>query len=188
MILLIDNYDSFTYNIVQYLGVLGGVVHVIPNDAWMGNEDPDYLVIGPGPGNPTDAGISKTLLKKFLGKIPILGVCLGHQCIGDFFGARVLRAKKPMHGKLSSIYHDEKGLFKGMKQPFSAVRYHSLIVDRETLSNELIISAETEDGEIMGLTHTHYPLFGVQFHPESVSTENGLTIFQNFLNLGTTSC
>jgi len=158
-------------------------VQVVRNDQQIESLDPDYLVVGPGPGTPTDSGISKPLISKYLGKIPILGICLGHQCIGQLFGGTILRAKKPMHGKISKIHHDSMGLFKGVKNPFSATRYHSLIVEKKTFPKELLITAETDDGEIMGLRHHKYLLEGVQFHPESVSTESGLTIFQNFLDL-----
>lgn len=187
MILVIDNYDSFTYNIVQYFQMLGATVNVVRNDQSITGLDPHYLVVGPGPGNPRDAGISKKLILKYLGKIPILGVCLGHQCIGEIFGGTILRAEKPMHGKVSEIYHDSKGIFKGMETPFLATRYHSLVVEKKTLPKELLITAESKNGEIMGLRHKKYLLEGVQFHPESVSTIGGLTIFQNFLNLKETN-
>lgn len=183
MILLIDNHDSFTYNIAQYLQMAGGLVHVIQNNENIFKLNPTHLVIGPGPGKPADSGTSKELILKFLGKIPILGICLGHQCIGELFGGSVLRAKKPIHGKLSKIYHDKKTIFKSMPMPFAATRYHSLVVDQKTFPKELEISASTEDGEIMALRHKIHPLEGVQFHPESVLTENGLLIFQNFINL-----
>ncbi len=182
MILLIDNYDSFTYNIAQCFQMIGSTVHVVCNDVSHIDFIPTHLVIGPGPGTPSSAGISKELIHTYLNKIPILGICLGHQCIAEFFGGIVLRAKKPMHGKLSKIYHDEKGLFKGMPKPFVATRYHSLIVEKKSFPKELIISAETSDGEIMGLRHKEYALESVQFHPESVTTEKGLTLFQNFIN------
>jgi anthranilate synthase/aminodeoxychorismate synthase-like glutamine amidotransferase len=182
-VLVIDNYDSFTYNIAQYFQMLGSIVHVVKNDSCIDDLEPSHLVIGPGPGTPKDSGISKNLMFKALGEIPILGVCLGHQCIGEFFGGTVLRAKKPMHGKVSAIYHDGQGIFQGMKYPFHATRYHSLIVEKNTLPKELIITAETDEGEIMGLRHRDHQLEGIQFHPESVLTEDGLLIFQNFLNL-----
>jgi para-aminobenzoate synthetase component 2 len=181
MILLVDNYDSFTYNIVQAFQIAGGIVDVVNRDVKSIATQPTHLVIGPGPGKPSDAGISKELIVRFLGKIPILGICLGHQCIGELFGGRVVRAKKAMHGKLSPIQHDGKGLFKSMPKPFLATRYHSLIVEKETLPDELIASAETPEGEIMALRHKNYPLESVQFHPESVMTENGITLIQNFL-------
>ncbi|HRD54993.1 MAG TPA: aminodeoxychorismate/anthranilate synthase component II [Parachlamydiaceae bacterium] len=182
MILLVDNYDSFTYNIAQYFQMTGSVVHVIQNNQSPIELNPTHLVIGPGPGSPANSGISKKLILQFLGKIPILGICLGHQCIGELFGGNIVRAKKPVHGKRSKIYHDKKTIFKNMPEPFNATRYHSLIVDKKTLPEELVISGETEDGEIMALRHRHYPLEGVQFHPESVLTENGLSIFKNFIN------
>lgn len=183
MILLIDNYDSFTYNIVQYFQMLGSIVHVVQNEATEINFTPTHIVIGPGPGRPSESGISKTIILKYLKQIPILGICLGHQCIGELFGARVIRAKLPMHGKVSKITHDGKGLFQGINNSFLATRYHSLIVEKEKLSKDLIITAECE-GEIMGLRHNDFLLEGVQFHPESVSTEHGLKIFENFLKLG----
>jgi anthranilate synthase/aminodeoxychorismate synthase-like glutamine amidotransferase len=182
MLLIIDNYDSFTYNIAQYFQMLGSHVDVVKNDQSIDSLDYSHLVIGPGPGAPQDSGISKELMFNNLGKKPILGVCLGHQCIGEFFGGNVIRAKKPVHGKVSAVHHDGKGIFLGMQNPFYATRYHSLIVEKNTLPKPLIITAETDEGEIMGLRHCDHLLEGVQFHPESVLSEGGLQLFQNFLN------
>ncbi|WP_240421473.1 aminodeoxychorismate/anthranilate synthase component II [Paenibacillus periandrae] len=185
MILVIDNYDSFTYNLVQYLGELGEHVEVRRNDEidLDGIEalKPDHILISPGPCTPNEAGISLALIERFKGKIPILGVCLGHQSIGQVFGGDVIRAERLMHGKTSPIIHDGKTLFKGLPSPFTATRYHSLIVKRETLPDCLEISAETAEGEIMGLRHKEYPIEGVQFHPESIITDHGLQILKNFL-------
>ncbi|MDF2963368.1 MAG: anthranilate synthase component [Paenibacillus sp.] len=186
MILVIDNYDSFTYNLVQYLGELGEQVVVRRNDeidlAGIEALKPDHILISPGPCTPNEAGISLALIDHFKGKIPILGVCLGHQSIGQVFGGDVIRAERLMHGKTSPIIHDGKTLFKGLPSPFTATRYHSLIVKRETLPDCLEISAETAEGEIMGLRHKEYPIEGVQFHPESIITDHGLQILRNFLN------
>ncbi|MCS7463178.1 aminodeoxychorismate/anthranilate synthase component II [Paenibacillus doosanensis] len=186
MILVIDNYDSFTYNLVQYLGELGEQVEVRRNDeidlAGIEALKPDHILISPGPCTPNEAGISLALIEHFKGRIPILGVCLGHQSIGQAFGGEVIRAERLMHGKTSPIYHDGKTLFKGLPSPFTATRYHSLIVKRETLPDCLEISAETSEGEIMGLRHKEYAIEGVQFHPESIITDHGLTILRNFLN------
>ncbi|MCU6794923.1 aminodeoxychorismate/anthranilate synthase component II [Paenibacillus sp. WQ 127069] len=185
MILVIDNYDSFTYNLVQYLGELGEQVEVRRNDEidLDGIEalKPDHILISPGPCTPNEAGISLALIERFKGEIPILGVCLGHQSIGQVFGGDVIRAERLMHGKTSPILHDGKTLFKGLPSPFTATRYHSLIVKRETLPDCLEISAETAEGEIMGLRHKEYPIEGVQFHPESIITDHGLQILKNFL-------
>ncbi|MEK3912503.1 aminodeoxychorismate/anthranilate synthase component II [Paenibacillus sp. FSL H7-0331] len=185
MILVIDNYDSFTYNLVQYLGELGEQVEVRRNDEidLDGIEalKPDHILISPGPCTPNEAGISLALIDRFKGEIPILGVCLGHQSIGQVFGGDVIRAERLMHGKTSPIIHDGKTLFKGLPSPFTATRYHSLIVKRETLPDCLEISAETAEGEIMGLRHKEYPIEGVQFHPESIITDHGLQILKNFL-------
>src|SRR4051812_10184114 len=179
MILVIDNYDSFTYNLVQYLGELGERVEVRRNDeiniAGIEALKPDHILISPGPRSPNEAGISLSLIEHFKGKIPILGVCLGHQSIGQAFGGEVVHAEKLMHGKTSEIHHDGKSIFAGMPSPFTATRYHSLIVRRETLPDCLEITAETEEGEIMGLRHKEYALEGVQFHPESIITEHGHT-------------
>jgi para-aminobenzoate synthetase component 2 len=185
MILVIDNYDSFTYNLVQYLGELGEEVEVYRNDeidlAGIEQLKPSHIVISPGPCTPNEAGISLSLIQHFKGVIPIFGVCLGHQSIGQAFGGEVIRAEKLMHGKTSQIHHDEKTIFADIPSPFTATRYHSLIVRRETLPDCLEISAETADGEIMGLRHKQYAVEGVQFHPESIITENGLQILRNFL-------
>ncbi|MEV5030779.1 aminodeoxychorismate/anthranilate synthase component II [Paenibacillus sp. LPE1-1-1.1] len=185
MILVIDNYDSFTYNLVQYLGELGEEITVKRNDeidlAGIEALAPDHILISPGPCSPNEAGISLSLIEHFKGKIPIFGVCLGHQSIGQAFGGEVVRAEKLMHGKTSEIHHDEKSIFAGMPTPFTATRYHSLIVRRETLPDCLEITAETDEGEIMGLRHKEYPIEGVQFHPESIITEHGLTMLRNFL-------
>lgn len=185
MILVIDNYDSFTYNLVQYLGELGEEITVKRNDeidlAGIEQLAPDHILISPGPCSPNEAGISLSLIEHFKGKIPIFGVCLGHQSIGQAFGGEVVRAEKLMHGKTSLIHHNQKTIFEGMPSPFTATRYHSLIVRRETLPDCLEITAETEEGEIMGLRHKEYPIEGVQFHPESIITEHGLTMLRNFL-------
>ncbi|HTG70822.1 MAG TPA: aminodeoxychorismate/anthranilate synthase component II [Candidatus Udaeobacter sp.] len=185
MILVIDNYDSFTYNLVQYLGELGEEIIVKRNDeidlAGIEALAPDHILISPGPCSPNEAGISLSLIEHFKGKIPIFGVCLGHQSIGQAFGGEVVRAEKLMHGKTSAIHHNEKSIFAGMPSPFTATRYHSLIVRRETLPDCLEITAETEEGEIMALRHKEYPIEGVQFHPESIITEHGLTMLRNFL-------
>ena len=188
MILMIDNYDSFTYNVVQYFGKLGAKIEVYRNDKITINEiekkKPEALVISPGPCTPKEAGISVEAIRHFAGKIPILGICLGHQSIGVAFGAKIRRARKLMHGKASLVHHNGKFLFEGIKNPFSAIRYHSLVIDRETLPHELEITAESnDDGEIMGIRHKELPIFGVQFHPESILTEDGIKIIENFLNL-----
>lgn len=187
MILVIDNYDSFTYNLVQYLGELGEEIVVKRNDEIdlvdIENLAPNHILISPGPCTPNEAGISLSVIEQFKGKIPILGVCLGHQSIGQAFGGEVVRADKLMHGKTSQIHHDGKGLFQGLDSPFTATRYHSLIVRKETLPECLEITAETAEGEIMGLRHKRYPIEGVQFHPESIITEHGLAMLRNFLNL-----
>ncbi|WP_457570052.1 anthranilate synthase component II [Desulfurobacterium sp.] len=186
MILMIDNYDSFTYNVVQYFGTLGADIIVKRNDKITLDEieklNPEAIVISPGPCTPKEAGISVEVIKNFAGKLPILGICLGHQSIGYAFGAEIIRAKKLMHGKASLIEHDGKYLFEGMKNPFSAIRYHSLVIDRKTLPEEFEITAESKDDkEIMGIRHKKFPLFGVQFHPESILTEDGLKLIENFL-------
>lgn len=187
MVLVIDNYDSFTYNLVQYLGELGEKPVVYRNDEITLDEiealQPDHILISPGPCTPTEAGISLDLIERFKGKIPIMGVCLGHQSIGQAFGGDVIRAANLMHGKTSPIHHTGKGVFEGMPTPFTATRYHSLIVKRETLPDCLEITAETAEGEIMGLQHKEYPVVGVQFHPESIVTEHGHTMLRNFLAL-----
>lgn len=187
MILVIDNYDSFTYNLVQYLGELGQEVKVARNDkitlSKIRSFRPEKMVISPGPGFPKDAGISNDVIREFAAKIPILGVCLGHQCIGEVFGGRVIKASRPMHGKTSRIYHSGMEIFKGLKNPFDAIRYHSLVVERSSLPGCLEITAETKEKEIMGLKHKKYPVWGVQFHPESILTLDGKKILKNFLEL-----
>ncbi|MFH2011302.1 MAG: aminodeoxychorismate/anthranilate synthase component II [Pseudomonadota bacterium] len=185
MLLMIDNYDSFTYNLVQYFGELGEEVKVYRNDK-ISIEDidelkPRGLTISPGPGRPGDAGISLDAIRHFAGKIPILGVCLGHQSIGEAFGGRIIGAKKIMHGKTSLIHHNNKGIFKDLPNPFSATRYHSLVIDRGTLPDCLKVSAESENGEIMGVRHKEYPIEGIQFHPESILTRVGKDLLKNFL-------
>jgi len=187
MLLMLDNYDSFTYNLVQYLQELGEEVVVHRNDkidvAQIRRLAPRRLVISPGPCTPVEAGISVETIRELAGEIPMLGVCLGHQSIGYAFGGRVIRAPQLMHGKTSSIHHDGSGVFKGLSNPFTATRYHSLIVERESLPASLRISARTEDGTIMGLEHRELPLWGVQFHPESILTVEGKRLLQNFLEL-----
>ncbi|SEM72563.1 anthranilate synthase component 2 [Paenibacillus sp. cl141a] len=185
MILVIDNYDSFTYNLVQYLGELGEEVKVYRNDEIdiTGIEAlaPDHILISPGPCTPNEAGISLDVISHFKGIIPIFGVCLGHQAIGQAFGGNVIRAERLMHGKTSAIQHTGESVFEGLPVPFTATRYHSLIVEKETLPEELEITAWTEEGEIMGLRHKHYPVEGVQFHPESIITDHGHQMLRNFL-------
>ena len=187
MILMIDNYDSFTYNLVQYLGVLGSEVEVHRNDKITLDEiesmKPERIVISPGPGTPQSAGITISMIERFHPKVPILGVCLGHQAIGAAFGGRVLHAARIMHGKTSEISHDSKGVFRDLPDPITATRYHSLAVERKSLPSCLEVSAEAEDGEIMGLRHREYPVEGIQFHPESILTKEGMNILRNFLNL-----
>ena len=187
MILLVDNYDSFTYNLAQYLGQLGETLEVRRNDQIsieeIGRMAPERIVISPGPGIPRRAGITIPVVREFAGRIPILGVCLGHQAIGEAFGGRVIRASQIMHGKISAIRHDGKTIFRGLPQGFTATRYHSLIVERKSLPRVLEISAETDDGTIMGLRHRKLKVEGVQFHPESVLTEVGLQLLRNFLAL-----
>ncbi|QWK19482.1 MAG: aminodeoxychorismate/anthranilate synthase component II [Hydrogenobacter thermophilus] len=186
-LLVIDNYDSFTYNLVQYFQMLGCHVAVRRNDEItlmdIEKAKPDAIVISPGPCSPKEAGISVDVIKRFYRDIPILGVCLGHQAIAYAFGAKIVRAKNLMHGKTSLIYHTQEGIFRGIKNPFVAVRYHSLVVERESLPPVLKITAESDDGEVMGLEHRDYPLFGVQFHPESVLSESGMDILKNFLEI-----
>ena len=187
MILMIDNYDSFTYNLVQYLGEMGQELKVYRNDAISLEKirklKPSRIVISPGPGDPSEAGISNEVIRAFGPKVPLLGVCLGHQCIGHVFGANVVVNYRMMHGKTSLIKHNGKDLFQGMPNPFPATRYHSLVIKRDTMPECLEVTAETEEGEIMGVKHRQYPIWGVQFHPESILTENGRTIFKNFLRL-----
>ncbi|MHC4661953.1 MAG: anthranilate synthase component II [Planctomycetota bacterium] len=188
MILLIDNYDSFTYNAANALGELHGDVKVVRNDRITVDEaerlSPDYIVISPGPGRPENAGISMRLIDVFSGKIPILGICLGHQCIAQFFGSRITYAERLLHGKTSRIYHDSKSIYNGLRNPVLAGRYHSLIVEEDSIPECLEISAYTAEGEIMGLRHRELPVEGVQFHPESILTEDGMSVFRNFLNGG----
>jgi len=187
MILMIDNYDSFTYNLVQYLGELGEELKVFRNDAITLAEvkrlRPARIVISPGPGAPQSAGVSNAVIRELGGKIPILGVCLGHQCIGEVFGGKIVLAKRLMHGKTSPIRHDGEGVFRGLANPFNATRYHSLVVEPETFPKALKITARTDDGEIMGLRHQTMPIYGVQFHPESILTEQGRQILKNFLEM-----
>jgi anthranilate synthase component 2 len=187
MILLLDNYDSFTYNLAQYLGQMGQELEIRRNDRITLDEvealRPERIVISPGPCTPKEAGISVSLIQRFAGELPILGVCLGHQAIGAAFGGRVIRAPKLMHGKTSEIEHDGKTIFRGLPQPFVATRYHSLIVERKSLPRTLEISAETADGTIMGLRHRKLRVEGVQFHPESVLTISGFRLLENFLSV-----
>ncbi|MBL0168901.1 MAG: aminodeoxychorismate/anthranilate synthase component II [Propionivibrio sp.] len=185
MLLMIDNYDSFTYNIVQYFGELGQEVKVFRNDAIslaeMARLKPDYLVISPGPCAPAQAGISLSAIREFAGKIPLLGVCLGHQAIGEAFGGRIIHAKKLMHGKVSPVHHTDVGVFRGLPNPVICTRYHSLAIERESLPDCLEITAWTDDGEIMGVRHRTLAVEGVQFHPESILTEHGHDMLNNFL-------
>ncbi|MEW6163503.1 MAG: aminodeoxychorismate/anthranilate synthase component II [Pseudomonadota bacterium] len=185
MLLMIDNYDSFTYNLVQYFGELGEDVRVFRNDAITVKEiaamQPDRLVVSPGPCSPKEAGISVEAIKAFAGKLPILGVCLGHQSIGYAFGGEIVHAKQLMHGKVSPVHHADTGVFSGLPNPFNATRYHSLAIRRETLPDCLDVTAWTEDGEIMGVRHREFAIQGVQFHPESIMTEHGHRLLQNFL-------
>ena len=186
MILVIDNYDSFTYNLVQYLGELGAVVEVHRNDAidvaGVATRAPEGILISPGPGNPDEAGVTLQLLRELGPTLPVLGVCLGHQAIGQAFGGCVVRAGRLMHGRTSPIEHAGKGVFRGLPSPFTATRYHSLIVERSSLPAELEITAWTREGEIMGLRHVRHPIEGVQFHPESFLTEHGHAMLENFLS------
>jgi anthranilate synthase/aminodeoxychorismate synthase-like glutamine amidotransferase len=187
VILLLDNYDSFTYNLAQYLGELGCQVEVHRNDRisveQIAQRKPERIVISPGPCTPQEAGICVELIQKLAGKIPILGVCLGHQAIGAAFGGKIIRAPKLFHGKTSQIRHDGSGVFRGLPNPFTATRYHSLIVERKSLPAVLQVTAETDDEIIMGMQHREYPLMGVQFHPESVLTDSGKQLLKNFLSL-----
>jgi len=190
MFLLIDNYDSFTYNLLHYLGELGAEVEVRRNDALSVTEamalDPQGIVISPGPCDPDRAGICLDLVKRAAGTLPVLGVCLGYQCIGQAFGGRIVRAPKPMHGKLSQIRHGGHGVLSGIPSPFMATRYHSLVVEREGLPDILEITADSDDGVIQGLAHRELPLHGVQFHPESIASEHGHKLLRNFIELATT--
>ena len=187
MLLVIDNYDSFTYNLVQYLGEMGVSLEVRRNDeitlAEVQSLKPERILVSPGPCSPKESGLSNDIIRSFGSSIPLLGVCLGHQCIGHTFGAQVVVNSRIMHGKTSPIYHDGQDLFQGMPNPFEATRYHSLVVDRSTLSDQLVVTAETLEGEIMGLKHRELPIWGVQFHPESILTESGRQILKNFLTL-----
>ncbi|ODU71818.1 MAG: anthranilate/aminodeoxychorismate synthase component II [Lautropia sp. SCN 66-9] len=184
-LLMIDNYDSFTYNLVQYFGELGEDVRTVRNDAITLDEiealAPERIVISPGPCTPAEAGVSVPLLARFAGKLPILGVCLGHQSIGAAFGGHIVRARQVMHGKTSPVTHTGTGVFKGLPSPYTVIRYHSLAIERETLPECLEVTAWTDDGEIMGVRHRHYPIEGVQFHPESILTEHGHALLRNFL-------
>ena len=186
MLLMIDNYDSFTYNLVQYFGELEQEVRVFRNDqisvAEIGELAPSHIVISPGPCTPNEAGVSIDTIKAFAGKLPILGVCLGHQAIGQAFGGKVVHAKQLMHGKTSMVHHEGQGVFKGLPSPFEATRYHSLVVERESLPDCLQITAWTDDGEIMGLRHKELVVEGVQFHPESILSEHGHDLLRNFLS------
>ena len=185
MLLMIDNYDSFTYNIVQYFGELGEDVHTVRNDeislARIAELNPDRICISPGPKSPRDAGVSVDVLKQFAGKKPILGVCLGHQAIGEAFGGNIIRAKQVMHGKTSKIAHTGEGVFKGLPSPFTVIRYHSLAIERASLPSCLEVTAWTDDGEIMGVRHKEFDIEGVQFHPESILSEHGHAMLKNFL-------
>ncbi len=185
MILMIDNYDSFTYNLVQYLGEMGQQLRVFRNDKITIEEiealKPDRIVVSPGPCTPNEAGISVAAIRHFAGKVPILGVCLGHQSIGQAFGGEIVRAARLMHGKTSLVHHDGEGVFAGMPNPFEATRYHSLVIRRETIPDCLQITAETDQREIMGVRHKDYPIEGVQFHPESILTESGKQLLANFV-------
>ncbi len=187
MIAMIDNYDSFTYNLVQYFGQLGSEVNVIRNDQITIEEieqwQPDGIVISPGPGRPESAGISLAVIKHFSGKLPILGVCLGHQAIAEAFGGKVISAQRLMHGKTSAVKADGKTIYKGIDKPFQAMRYHSLAVSRDHLPDCLIITAESDDGEIMGIRHISHPTEGIQFHPESIMTQVGKRLLRNFLTM-----
>ena len=185
MLLMIDNYDSFTYNLVQYLGELGADVRVYRNDAITLDEvaalAPAQIVVSPGPCTPNEAGVSVSLIRRFAGAIPILGVCLGHQAIGQAVGGRIVRAQRVMHGKLSPVTHDGRGVFAGLPTPFAVTRYHSLAIERESLPDELEVTATADDGEIMGVRHRRVAVEGVQFHPEAILTEHGKRLLANFL-------
>ena len=189
MFLVIDNYDSFTYNLVHYLGEVGAEVRVVRNDALTADEAvamaPQGIVISPGPCDPDRAGICLDVIAKAAGRLPILGVCLGHQSIGQAFGGTVVRAPKPMHGKVSSIHHEDSGVLAGVPTPFTANRYHSLMVARDGFPDDLQITAESEDGVVQALGHRKWPIFGVQFHPESIATEHGHRLLRNFVDIAT---
>jgi len=187
---MIDNYDSFTYNLVQYFGELGADPRVFRNDEITIEKikrlKPDQIVISPGPCTPKEAGISNEVIRTFSGKTPILGVCLGHQCIGDALGGKIIRAKRIMHGKTSEVFHDGQAIFKNISNPFTATRYHSLLIEKRSIPSDLIISAWTKEGEIMGVRHKSHKTWGVQFHPESIMTQSGKEILANFLKLSRT--
>jgi anthranilate synthase component 2 len=189
MIVLVDNYDSFTFNLVHYLGGLGADVAVHRNDKISVKQvlamEPEAIVLSPGPCTPNEAGICLDLIAKASGKVPIMGVCLGHQAIGQAFGGSVVRAPSPVHGKLSEVRHQNGGVFRGINGPFKATRYHSLVVERSTFPEDLMVTAETDDRLVMGLSHKSLPVHGVQFHPESIASEHGKTILKNFLDLAT---
>ncbi|GFR34698.1 anthranilate synthase component II [Thermobrachium celere] len=185
MVLIIDNYDSFTYNLYHYFLILGEQT-IVKSRGEITIDDieklkPDYIVLSPGPGRPDESILSLEILEKYKGRIPILGVCLGHQCIGHFFGAKVIKGKSPVHGKVHKIFHEGKGVFRGLKSPLNVTRYHSLVIDEKTLPDCLEVTARTVDGEIMGVRHKEFDIEGVQFHPEAILTENGLEMLQNFL-------
>lgn len=188
MVLIIDNYDSFTYNLVQYLGEMNVEMQVHRNDRITLEQiralEPERILISPGPCSPRESGLSNDIIRESGKTTPLLGVCLGHQCIGHTFGAQVVVNYRMMHGKTSPIRHNGKDLFEGVPNPFNATRYHSLVIQRDTLPDFLEVTAETDEGEIMGIRHRHYPIWGVQFHPESILTENGRAILRNFLKLG----
>ncbi|MDX2108864.1 MAG: aminodeoxychorismate/anthranilate synthase component II [Verrucomicrobiota bacterium] len=187
MLLVIDNYDSFTYNLVQYFGQLGLEQRVVRNNEITVEEalalNPERVVLSPGPCTPNEAGVSMEMIRAFAGRVPLFGVCLGHQCIGQFYGGNVVRAGRLMHGKTSPILHNGKDLFLGMPSPFDGTRYHSLLVEKSTFPDCLEITAETAEGEVMGLRHRTLPVWGVQFHPESLATQNGMRMLENFLKL-----
>src|SRR5271168_2571379 len=187
MLVLIDNYDSFTFNLVHYFGELGADVVVHRNDKVTSGAviaaEPDAIVLSPGPCTPNEAGICLDLIAQASASIPILGVCLGHQAIGDAFGGKVVRAPVPVHGKLSEIRHEGRGIFRGINAPFKATRYHSLVVERDSMPSELAVTADTEDGLVMGLSHTRLPVHGVQFHPESIASDHGHLMLKNFLDI-----
>ena len=187
MVLVIDNYDSFTYNLVQYLGEMQVEMKIYRNDQItleaIADLHPERILISPGPCSPKESGLSNEIIRRFSSRIPTLGVCLGHQCIGHTFGGNVIVNYRMMHGKTSLIKHNGKGLFEGMPNPFSATRYHSLVIERSSLPECLEVTAETEEGEIMGVKHKEYPIWGVQFHPESILSENGRQILANFIKL-----
>lgn len=187
MVIIIDNYDSFVYNLAQYLGEMGWQPEVYRNDAVtpaeIARRAPSHIIISPGPGTPAEAGISNDVIRRFAGEIPLLGVCLGHQCIGHVFGGRIVKAQRPTHGKHSLVYHDGAAIYRNLRRPFAAGRYHSLTVAGDGLPAELLVSATTADGVIMGLRHRDYAVEGVQFHPESIMTDVGHDLLRNFLNI-----